>query len=342
MAFVHSNYAQDSNLNLKGSYDTAFYRLRKMVNNQDYNFKQAVFEVENAYYNQQLIYNDFESVIQTLSQCCKMWIDANHQNKYSYPDSINVLKNYSIFMVIKDTIFFSKNRYKAPYSYDFEDFFGRNDWTKMFVTKLLASNSGNCHSLPYLYKILADEIDAKCWLSLAPNHIYIKNRCKKIGWYNTELTSSQFPIDAWIKASGYISLDAIRNGIYMDTLSNKQNIVLCMYDLAMGYYKQTGNIEDGFIIQCCDLALQHYPNHIGTLLLKAQILKKQFESIMSNNNAKIPSDVFHISKAKDIYDEMETLYVSIAKAGYYEMPEEMYLNWLASIKSYQNNLTIME
>jgi len=33
-------------------------------------------------------------------------------------------------------------------------------------------------------------------LSLAPNHIYIKNYSEKIGWYNTELTSATFPTDA--------------------------------------------------------------------------------------------------------------------------------------------------
>jgi hypothetical protein len=35
-----------------------------------------------------------------------------------------------------------------PFVYDFEDAIGRNDWTKMFVSKLLEEHNGNCHSLP--------------------------------------------------------------------------------------------------------------------------------------------------------------------------------------------------
>ena len=83
-----------------------------------------------------------------------------------------------------------------PYSYDFTDFDGKEDWRQMFVIKLLQTHSGNCHSLPFLYKILIEENGEKANLALATNHIYIKHQIKKSGWYNTELTSGIFPIDA--------------------------------------------------------------------------------------------------------------------------------------------------
>jgi len=63
-----------------------------------------------------------------------------------------------------------------PYVYDFDDFMGDKDWTKQFVTKLMRTHTGNCHSLPYLYKILCEEIGAKASLVLGPNHVYIKHR----------------------------------------------------------------------------------------------------------------------------------------------------------------------
>ena len=79
----------------------------------------------------------------------------------------------------------------------------------------MATRKGNCHSLPFLYKILAEELGAKANLALAPNHIYIKHWNEKDGWYNTELTSGIFPIDSWLMASGYIHLDAVANKLYM-------------------------------------------------------------------------------------------------------------------------------
>ena len=85
--------------------------------------------------------------------------------------------------------------------------------------------------MPLLYKLIMDKLGEKCWLSLAPNHMYIKAWNKRAGWYNIELTCADFPTDAWLTASGYIHLDAIRNGIYMDTLSVQQSIALCLTDI---------------------------------------------------------------------------------------------------------------
>jgi hypothetical protein len=199
----------------------------------------------------------------------------------------------------------------------------------MFVTKLLTTHTGNCHSLPYLYKILADEIDATCWLALAPNHMYISNRCQKIGWYNTELTSGDFPIDAWIMGSGYIPIQAIQNGIYMDTLSNQQALALCVLDLAKGYEHHNKNYFDGFIIKCCDLSLQYFPLNVQAMLLKAETLKRVYQKQNKENS--------HTAKAT--YKEMQALYVKLFDFGYREMPDQMYIQWLQSVVKERDKYT---
>lgn len=327
-------------VSVEDSYRTAFSELQNMLEYGKSDFKWAVFVTENAYYKQNLSYPAFSSAIENLAAVCNAWVNTNRLTGYDAPDSSDVLKNYAIYTVLKDTVYLLDNLpISLPYIYDFEDFFGAEDWSKMFVSKLLQKGSGNCHSLPYLYKILADELDAAAWLSLAPNHIYIKNRCKKIGWYNTELTSGQFPTDAWVKASGYISLDAIRSGIYMDTLSLAQSVALCVYDLAKGYERQTGNYTDGFILRCCDLVLKFYPNHINSIILKAEILKKRFDVLMKTHGVQYPSQLFNDEDAKALFDEMESLYVKAVLLGYYEMPMEMYLGWLASLQSEKEKYT---
>lgn len=327
---------QEEEISLQLYYQDAFKELKKMLESGNYNFKQAVFITENAYYAGKINQEGYSTIIQNLAQMARLWAASNRLQNYSAEDSADVLLNYAIYKVLKDTIFYVPDvPLSASYTYDFEDFSGAKDWSKMFVTKLLASRSGNCHSLPYLYKILADELGATAWLSIAPNHIYIKNRCKKIGWFNTELTSGAFPTDAWVKASGYISLEAIRSGIYMDTLSRAQNLVLCVYDLAKGYEKQTGIYGDGFILSCCNLVLRYYPNHINSILLKAEVLKKQFEEVMKTNAVEYPTQVFHIPEALALFEEMEKWYIRAVELGYYEMPEEMYLEWLISIQKEQ-------
>lgn len=315
-------------------YQRTFDTLKVMLDKDNgRSFKKAVFLTENTFYADSLKFEDFEAKILSLVGLAREWQKANRLLHYKRSDSINVQKNFSLFTLLKDTVKVSimGNVYGTqPYNYDFDDFLGQQKWQNMFVTKLLKSQKGNCHSMPYLYKILADELGAKCWLSIAPNHIYIKNRSSDFGWYNTELTTGTFPIDSWIMASGYLPLQSIQNGIYMDTLSNQQSIALCVLDLAKGYEHQAKNYEDGFILKCCDLSLKYFPKNVQAMLLKAETLKQVYESQQAAKR----------SEAKATYEAMEKLYVELFDLGYREMPDKMYLDWLRSVNNekgkYQN------
>lgn len=194
----------------------------------------------------------------------------------------------------------------------------------MFVSRMMQTRKGNCHSMPLLYKLIMDELGEKSWLSLAPNHMYIKVWNKRAGWYNIELTCADFPTDAWLTASGYIHLDAIRNGIYMDTLSVQQSVALCLTDLAQGYMHKYGTGDGHFIVQCCDTTLKYYPDYINALLLKAQIIAEQYKQNPSAVSKKC----------------MNELYAGIHRLGYRKMPTDMYLNWLYSLNEYSNEYRI--
>jgi hypothetical protein len=305
-------------------YDNAFKKISSLLQSNG-TFKDAVFTVENAYFVGRLDSVKFSRYIYQLKELCEQWSMFNRIGGYRFSDSANFQKNFALFKIMKDTVTiidtFLNKYYHLPYTYEFNDFAGRENWTNMFVSKLLITHKGNCHNLPYLYKILADEIGATCWLALAPNHIYIANRCIKSGWYNTELTSGDFPIDAWIMASGYLPLKAIQSGIYMDTLSNQKAIALCVLDLAKGYEHKTGNYYNGFVLKCCDLSLQYFPLNVQALLLKAETLKHIYQSEIKQKG----------TAAKATYQQMEELYVRLFDLGYREMPDSMYFQWLQSV-----------
>ena len=306
-----------------------------LIGSRSLAFKEAVYLVENTYLGGKIGHERYDHYIKDLAELAKDWEKFNPLSNYGYQDSNEVANNYAIYKLLKDTIkvFTSSTGgyLHLPYTYDFDDYSGEDEWSDMFVTKLMALHKGNCHSLPYLYKILADELGAPCWLALAPNHMYIKNRCKSIGWYNTELTSGCFPIDAWIMASGYLPLKAIQNGIYMDTLSNTEDITLCVVDLAKAYEHKTHNYSDGFILNCCDLALKYYPLNVQAILMKAETLKRLYGREKAER---------HTSN-KIIYRQMEELYGQLFNLGYREMPDKMYQQWLMSVikerDKYSNN-----
>lgn len=306
-------------------------------------FKRAVFLTENAYCNDTLNYEKFNRKISALTQMCQLMIKANRL-VYGFEDSVKVAKYAAAFKLITEGVPMLKDSNKVayfpPYVYDFEDFAGNKDWNKMFVSKLLETHNGNCHSLPFLYKIIVEELGETANLALAPNHIYIKHQIKKTGWYNSELTSGIFPNDAWLMASGYIKLEAIQNGVYMKALDQKQSIAICITDLAQGFEKKFGVKDGEFILKCCELALTSFPNYINALMLKSETQKKLFDAMMKKQKAEFASEMFSNPKAKQLFNNMTITYADIHKTGYRKMPDKMYLDWLVSLKTekakYQN------
>ncbi|MBN2262658.1 MAG: hypothetical protein JW735_07090, partial [Prolixibacteraceae bacterium] len=205
----------------------------------------------------------------------------------------------------------------TPFQYNFDDFAGKKEWSNMFVSTLMKTKIGNCHSLPFLYKLIMDELGQAAYLSLAPNHIYIKAHNKRAGWHNIELTCGDFPTDAWLMASGYIHIDALRNGIYMDTLSQEQSVALCLVDLAQGYQAKFGVCDGSFILKCCETALAHFPKCINAMLLKAETLTALYKQTDTEQSKNLETEIIEVC-------------TKIHQLGYRKMPQDMYINWLKS------------
>lgn len=300
------------------------------------NFKKAVFTTENAYFDGALNIKKFNREIETLVELIRI-VNSSQFLKYDGTDKTEIKTQASIFEVMTDTIPIiidsTNSLVHLPFSYDYEDMWGQKDWSKMFVSKLLYSSKGNCHSMPYLYKILSEEFQTVAYLSFAPNHIYIKQHCKTTGWFNTELTSATFPVDAWIMASGYVHLDAIRNGLYMDTLSLQQSVAYCLLDLAQGFQQKFGKNKPDFVIKCCNTVLKYHAVNVNAMLTKAEAQKRFIDAKMKAKNVKNPKDLFTDNSIKTMYSDMEQTYVRLHQLGYRRMPEEMYMQWMGMLKT---------
>lgn len=305
-------------------YEESFTTLIGMLDDgTKYNFKQAVFSVENAYLDGKLDTVSANREIKMLKNLCNSLINDRFL-AYVESDKKDVNKWASAYQVMCDSIpiVIEDKQYKyVPFVYDFNDVFGNQDVSSMFVSKLLYARKGNCHSLPYLYKILCEELGTTAHLALAPNHVYIKHHSKANGWYNTELTSGIFPNDSWLMASGFVHLDAIKNGVYMKALNNNESIALVIIDLANAYQKSFPENDGTFLLKCADVAIKTYPNFATALILRAELHKKQIE------NEEDPK------KANLDFKLLEKEYAHIHQIGYRFMPEDMYLNWLVSLKT---------
>jgi hypothetical protein len=309
--------------NAFNSYLTAYDRIEAMLLEIDsLDFKTAVYLTENAYLDNLLNNELFDESILQYSSFCKNIINSG-SIVYPEKDREEATAQCAVFMFMTDTIPVMTDMgvaYHTPFEYNFDDYAGQKDWSSMFVSTLMETKKGNCHSLPYLYKMIMNEIGQESYLSLAPNHIYIKAKNKRVGWYNVELTCGDFPTDAWLMASGYIHTDAVRNGIYMEALSEKQSVALCLVDLAQGYQAKFGIDDGSFILKCCDTALQHFPNYINAMLLKAETLTALHKKAASDSE-----------DSKNLLVPMNQIYTQIHDSGYRKMPKGMYLNWLNTL-----------
>lgn len=308
-------------------FEDSYTLLNTMLTDQSkYSFKKAVFSVENAYLNQSL---DTVFINQTLKNLNNLSLSLIKERFLSYPekDKAKVNKWAAVFEVMCDTIpvdINGKIYQYIPFGYDFNDVFGHETRENLFVSKLLQTRKGNCHSLPYLYKILAEELGVEASMALAPNHVYIKLQSLKDGWYNTELTSGIFPVDAWIMASGFVHIDAIANGVYMKALNNNESIALVLFDLAANYNSKFPDNDGSFVLKCCETALKQYPSFASALILKAETLYNQMEKETD------------IKQQQLLLKDLQKQYAYIHKIGYRNMPENMYLNWLTSLKTEKN------
>jgi len=327
----HINYSLPSHLNKKGAsaYLKAFDSLQKF--SDDYPLKKAVFIVENAFYENKHSYEEFDKVIKNIGKFLLRKMD-----EFGYDKNSNLAKNLILFRFFSDTLQFNKKGLMhLPINYDFNDAFGDQNWTKMFVTKLLSTNTGQCSSMPRLYLILAEEIGAEAYLAFSPNHSYIRFPDDNLHWYNVELTNHMFTTNSMILSSGYVKSEALVNKIYMNNLSKKQLLAQTFVELASGYIHKYG--YDTFVEKIVSKALEIDNKNINANMALSNYYTVRFEYVMKQlginpRNHNELQNIRYFPQAITLLKQTNQQYKKIDDLGFEFMSQEAYDNWLNSLK----------
>ena len=318
------------------NYRNAFAEIDQMLKGEKpLSLKRAVFLTENAFLDTRMEYDWFEMGI---SGDIEIIDDLLEQSGYDKEDP--TAKKWAIRQVMSDTIFFKDRDGNVtythlPYRYDFEDPWGKEDWTKQFVMKLTSSKKGQCHSMPLLYLILAEELGVEAWLSYSPSHSYIKVEDGKGNLLNFETTNGYYTTDVWVQSSGYIKAEALRSGIYMDTMSRKEVVASTLADLAKGYAIKYG--FDQFVLDCLDKALEHSPNNVHALQLRSDYLTHLFFYVLDQLGRPPVEQLPNYPKAYELFLKMHEIYGQVDATGFEQMPEEVYQKWLQSFETEKSN-----
>ncbi|SEM33030.1 hypothetical protein SAMN05421856_102437 [Chryseobacterium taichungense] len=315
------------------SYYDAYSQLASL-NTDNYSVSEANFIVENAYYGNKQNYNQFKSGIQKTAKQLLQKMKERNQDTESNPD-----KNLMIFEYLSKGMKLGGVQHKAI-KYDFEDYMGAKDWSKMFISKLLKTGSGQCHSMPLYYLMLAEEMDTEAYLAVAPNHTYVKFKDEEGEWQNLELTNGIFTANSLILESGYIKSEALQNDIYMKELSKRELLAQFYADLANGYAHKYG--MDEFVGKTLDKALEYSPNNIYANLLKSTFQQVKLGYVAGQlgiKNLENPEELQNIRfypRALALLQETKAQFNNIDNLGYVPMPEGAYEEWLGNMKGKAN------
>jgi hypothetical protein len=300
------------------------------------NLKDAIFAVENAYYNGKLEYDKYNKAIQRIITIAKL---KTTQEGYNWSDPMT--RNIMLFRVMMDTMKIKFPNQETPVTsypmrYDFEDPKGIENTSKQFVSKLLTTHTGQCHSLPLLYLILAEETNTPAYLSLAPSHMYIKIKDKKGVYYNLELTNGRITSDAFVLGSGYITSEALKNHLYMEPLTKKQVIAVTVNDLTSNYLDNIGYTT--FALQCNDSVMKYEPNNFQALSIRSNYYTAHFKYVMDQiQKPTLEQLQTYYPKVYQLYLTRNRIYDKIDQSGYRKMPEEVYQEWLKSAEKEKHN-----
>ena len=316
------------------AYYSAFDNLSKL-NPEDYSITNATFLVENAFYNNNKDFqNNYQSSIQKNAQI--LLKEISNQG-IDFDD--NVSKNLMLFQFFsKDTKQNGKIVHKA-FKYDFDDYFGIKDYSKMFVSKLMKTNSGQCHSMPLLYLILAEQIGAEANLVMSPNHSYIRFQDDEGEMQSIELTAGMFSTDTFVLNSGFIKSEGLQSGIYMKNLTKREILSQTFVDLASGYIHKYG--YDEFVAKVLEKSLEINPNNVNAKAYKSNTDQTRFMQACERlgitpekkeDFEKVKQHPALISQLLEINSGHE----QIESAGYSTMTAEEYSSWLGSVKQEEN------
>jgi hypothetical protein len=311
-------------------YQGAYAQLMDM-GSDSFSVTKSVFIVENAFHNNKLDYSSFAKAIKEIAGLCRQIMKTERLD----PND-DLAKNYAIQKLFSGGAQVYDQRTKTlkpvkPLQYDFNDFFGEKDWKKMFVTKLMKTGMGQCHSMPLFYMAVAEELGARSWLALGPEHFYIRFPGGNGNIYNFETTRGKIVSDQALVGSGFITPAAIKSRIYMDTLSTQQMLSLMATDLVLGYNWKL-RAYDPFAEQVIDRILAGDPNNLPALLVKYDIARNMFENEADRLGRPHPDVLHQYPHLYRLFISAKEMETRINNLGYQPMPKEAYGQWMQDMK----------
>ena len=311
---------------------------------------EAYYEIEQAYGNPYLSKNEYYDVINESKEFILQWMNQRNLDQknpeavhYAIQKFIGSKLSIRIKKGSEDVIETTKIHF--PFFYDFEDYKGEKDHRNFFVTKALATGSGQCNSLPALYLILAEQLGVQAYLSFVPHHALIMYPRNDGSLVNYEVTASTKLSSKWYKEILHIKTEAIKSGIYLKPLNKREIIGNLAIDLAHGYIRKNGLYDIKLINDCIKTASNQFPkqNNLYIHLMRSFKFSLMLEMEMEKQHIVDKDNIPKGSQADKLYNLLLKNEALIFHLGYHKLPDNIYNNLMdqhAVNKRKQNDLLL--
>lgn len=302
-----------------------------LAGKQPLSVKEAYYFQEAAYGNLHLSYQEYNDIIKANTDFIRQWLKENGYNLKDHE-----VLHFGIQKFLSDTLDITVNGKKQrhiPYYYDFIDAEAKEDHHNYFITKTLATGSGQCHTFPVIYLIFAETLGVEAYLADNPRHYFIRYKNNKGTLVNYETTIDRFLPDAFYTETLPVMATAQRNTLYVNTLTKKQVVAYTLFDLAVNFIDEHWLADQTFIRECISIAAPCFPNqedYINTshcYLLK-RLYADAFNSKVQEKGIKDSKD---IEKYPDVLEAYHTYYrymEKVSNLGIQDFPESEYLRLL--------------
>lgn len=272
----------------------------------------------------------------TYIQFCKWIAEAVKTIKYIVKaEGLNIQNqdhvHYALRKLYNDTLQLTDVKTKLssvfyPFKYDFLDPLGAKDKFNYTVSKLLKKHTGQCHSLPLLYMILAQELHVNAYMSYTPLHSFIQYYDQQGVLNNFETTNGYLATRDYYMASGFIKVEAIRSGIYLKTVTPKQVLAALLIDLG-NYYQQELGYSD-FLIDCSRQCLRYFPSYISAQLLYENTFTAYTMFVAKGYGYPRKDAINKYPKLSEMLTELSKIQKLTDDAGYEAISQKVYNDWL--------------
>lgn len=305
---------------------------------QHLSIKDAYFAVEAAYGNLHLTYEEYNKIISANAKFILLWL-TEQELDINNPEALH----YGIQRFTNDTLKLTHTKIDDPFSgkfttthfpyyYDYIDYRAENDKRNYFVTKTLATGTGQCHTLPIMYLILAEALGVEAYLSYNPQHSFIRFKNNKSVMVNYETTVGQFMTDQFYLETLPVMAKAKRNNLYLQTLSKEQVIATTLLDLAANFTFKHWIGNTSFIEDCLTTANQQFPEteYINTRshYLHRKLYAYEINNMVQKKGLKGLDEIPNDPEALKLYNEYQAYMNRVNQLGFQDFPEQEYVRMM--------------